>query len=100
MELNRITEKKIGCAIEVHKFPGPGLLESAYEECLTYELTKAGLKNSRQEPVPGTCKEIQLECGYRIEILVEDTVILELNQLTKMCIYSSPSRGGAGGEVI
>jgi hypothetical protein len=48
MELNKITEKIIGCAIEVHKLPGPGLLESAYEECLTYELTKAGLKNVLQ----------------------------------------------------
>ena len=71
MELNKITEKIIGCAIEVHKLPGPGLLEAAYEECLTYELTKAGLKAERQKPVPVIYKEIHMECGYRIDILVD-----------------------------
>ena len=78
METNRITEKIIGCAIEVHRHLGPGLLESAYEECLTYELTKAGMKTERQKPVPVMYKEIRMECGYRIDLLVEDTVILEL----------------------
>jgi GxxExxY protein len=78
MELSKITEKIIGCAIGVHKFLGPGLLESVYEECLTYELTKAGLKVERQKPVPVIYKEIHMECGYRIDILVEDLVIIEL----------------------
>jgi GxxExxY protein len=78
MELNKITEKIIGCAIEVHKLLGPGLLESAYEECLTYELSKAGLKAERQKSVPVIYKEIKLECGYRIDILVEDMVVIEL----------------------
>jgi len=78
MEVNRITEKIIGCAIEVHKSLGPGLLESAYEECLFFELQKAGLFVERQQTVPVVYKEIKLECGYRIDLLVEKTVVVEL----------------------
>jgi len=78
MEYEDLTRTIIGCAIEVHKELGPGLLESAYEECLAYELTKFGLKVERQKPVPVVYKEIKLECGYRIDILVEDKVVLEL----------------------
>jgi GxxExxY protein len=78
MDLNQITEKIIGCSIEVHKSLGPGLLESAYEECLSYELIKSGLKIERQKPVPIFYKEVQLDCGYKIDILVEDSVIIEL----------------------
>jgi GxxExxY protein len=78
MEINEITRKIIGCAIEVHKNLGPGLLESAYEECLAYELNKAGLSIKRQVPTRVVYKDIKLECGYRIDILVEDSVILEL----------------------
>lgn len=85
MELNKITEKIIGCAIEVHKLLGPGLLESAYEECLMYELAKAGLKTERQKSIPVIYKEIHLECGYRIDILVEDMVILELKTVENFC---------------
>ena len=76
MEINQITEKIIGCAIEVHKRLGPGLLESACEECLSYELKNNGLKIDRQVAVPVIYKEIKLECGYRIDILVENTVII------------------------
>lgn len=78
MEVNKITETIIGCAIEVHKSLGPGLLESAYEECLFFELQKAGLFVERQQPVPIVYKEIKLECGYRIDLLVEKTVVIEL----------------------
>lgn len=78
MEINQITEKIIGCAIEVHKNLGPGLLESAYEECLCFELQNAGLSFERQKPVPVIYKEIKLDCGYRIDILVENTVVIEL----------------------
>lgn len=78
MELNQITEIIIGCAIEVHKNLGPGLLESAYEECLAYELQNAGLNIQRQKAVPVVYKEIKLDCGYRIDILVENTVVIEL----------------------
>jgi len=78
MEINKITEIIIGCAIEVHKQLGPGLLESAYEECLCYELKQAGLHFERQKPVPVVYKEIKLDCGYRIDILVENSVVVEL----------------------
>lgn len=78
METNDVTRKIIGCAIEVHKSLGPGLLESAYEECLAFELTKEGLNIARQKPVPVVYKDIKLECGYRIDILVENSVVIEL----------------------
>ena len=78
ININQITEKIIGCAIQVHKELGPGLLESAYEECLMYELKQAGLNAERQVPVPIVYKEIKLDCGYRIDILVEKQVIIEL----------------------
>jgi GxxExxY protein len=78
MELNEITQKIIGCAIEVHKRLGPGLLESAYEECLSYELSKSGLNIKRQQPTPVVYKEIKLDYGYRIDILVENAVVVEL----------------------
>jgi GxxExxY protein len=78
MEINQITERIIGCAIEVHKNLGPGLLESAYEECLAFELHSAGLYIERQKPVPVVYKDIKLDCGYRIDILVENLVVIEL----------------------
>jgi len=68
MEINKITEKIIGCAIEVQRYLGPGMLESAYEECLAYELQKAGLSFERQKPVPIIYKEVKIEYGYRIDI--------------------------------
>jgi len=76
-----LTEKIIGAAIEVHKSLGPGLLESAYEECLSYELLQRGLKIERQKPVQIVYKEVKLECGYRIDILVENKIILELKSI-------------------
>ncbi len=81
MEINQLTETIIGCAIEVHKRLGPGLLESAYEECLSYELISAGFTIERQLPVPIVYKDIKLECGYRIDILVQRTVVLELKSI-------------------
>lgn len=75
---NILTEKIIGCAIEVHKNLGPGLLESAYQECLFYELKKAGLEVIKEKPMPIVYKEIKLETGYRMDLLVEDKVVLEL----------------------
>jgi GxxExxY protein len=78
MEINYITQKIIGCAIEVHKNLGPGLLESAYEECLAFELKRDELNFSRQQPTPVVYKDIKLDYGYRIDILVEDLVVLEL----------------------
>jgi GxxExxY protein len=81
MTENEISEKVIGCAIEVHKSLGPGLLESAYTECLFYELQKAGLYVEKQKPLPLIYKEIKLDAGYRIDILVENKVIIELKSV-------------------
>jgi len=81
MEVNQITEKIIGCAIEVHRQLGPGLLESAYEECLSYELESVGLDIERQVAVPVVYKDIKLDCGYRIDILVENKIIIELKSI-------------------
>jgi GxxExxY protein len=73
-----LTENIIGAAIEVHKTLGPGLLESASEECLCHELHLRGINFQRQVPLPVRYKEINLDCGYRIDLVVEDYVILEL----------------------
>ena len=81
MEINEITRKVIGCAIEVHKHLGPGLLESAYAECMIYELQDSGLRIETQKPVPVIYKERKLDYGYRIDILVEDTVLIELKSI-------------------
>ena len=78
---NELSKKIIGCAIEVHKALGPGLLESAYEECLYYELQLSGLKVQRQKPLPVVYKEIKLEAGYRVDLLVEDRVVIELKSV-------------------
>ncbi|MEE9449319.1 MAG: GxxExxY protein [Ignavibacteriaceae bacterium] len=78
---SNLTGKIIGCAIEVHKILGPGLLESAYEECLDFELLKVGLDVKRQKPVAVVYKEIKLDCGYRIDLLVENEVIIELKSI-------------------
>lgn len=72
------TKTIIGCAIEVHRHLGPGLLESAYEECLYYDLRLAGLHVSGQVPLPVVYKVVRLECGYRIDVLVERIVVVEL----------------------
>jgi len=73
-----ITKVIIGCAIDVHKELGPVLLESAYEECLYYELQKAGLKVEKQKAIPVVYKEIKLDCGYRADLIVEDKIVIEL----------------------
>ncbi len=78
MERNQLTGHIIGAAIEVHRHLGPGLLESAYEECLVYELNNLSLHIDRQKPVPVIYKDIHLDYGYRIDVLVENTVIVEL----------------------
>ncbi|MEJ0101911.1 MAG: GxxExxY protein [Bacteroidota bacterium] len=67
-----------GCALEVHKALGAGLLESAYKECLYYKLTKSGLYVEKEKPMPLFFEEIKLECGYRIDLLVENEIVLEI----------------------
>lgn len=81
MTENELSEKIIGCAIEVHKSLGPGLLENAYLECLYYELQKVGLYVEKQKALPLIYKEIRLDAGYRIDILVENKVIIELKSV-------------------
>ena len=78
---NEITHEIIGAAIEVHKHLGPGLLESAYEECLAHELHLRNLRVERQKAVPVVYKETKLECGYRLDLLVEGRVVVELKSV-------------------
>ena len=80
-ELNRITQNIIGAAIEVHKNLGPGLLESAYEACLVYELLKLGIQVEQQKPLPLEYKQVTLDCGYRLDILVEGNVVVEVKSV-------------------
>jgi len=75
---NEITSLVIGYAIEVHRVLGPGLLESAYEECLCYELAQSGTRFLRQVPLPVRYKGVALDCGYRMDLLLEDLVIVEI----------------------
>lgn len=81
MEINQLTEKIIGCAIEVHKTLGPGLLESAYEECLSYELSRNGIPFERQKNMPVYYKGNLLDCGYRLDILVDSKVVVEIKAI-------------------
>jgi GxxExxY protein len=79
-----LTEKIIGFAIEVHRQLGPGLLESAYEECLCFELNQAGLAFRRQVPLPVIYKSVRLDCGYRLDIVAENQVIIELKTVERL----------------
>jgi GxxExxY protein len=81
MEINEITSIIIDRAIKVHKELGPGLLESAYKECLVYELMQSGLKMEKEKPLPLVYSEVKLECGYRVDIMVEDKVIVEIKSV-------------------
>jgi GxxExxY protein len=79
-----LSNKAIGCAIEVHRELGPGLLESAYETCLAHELSRAGIRFALQVPVPVVYKGVLLECGYRIDVLVEDELVVEIKAVTEI----------------
>lgn len=81
MTENEISEKIIGCAIQVHKALGPGLLESAYQECLYFELKEIGLYVEKQKALPLVYKEVKLDVGYRLDLLVENKVIVELKSV-------------------
>jgi GxxExxY protein len=82
--LNRITEMIIGAAMNVHRALGPGLLESAYEACVLHELAQAGLKVVQQKPLPVIYKGVALDCGYRLDLMVEDEVIVEIKSIEKL----------------
>lgn len=79
-----ITEKVIGCAIDVHRALGPGLLESAYETCLVYELQQRELKVQSQVPIPLVYKGVKLDCGYRADLIVEAAVLLEIKSIESL----------------
>ena len=81
MEFSELSNRVIGCAIEVHRHLGPGLLESTYEQCMAQELTLSGIAFRLQCPLPVTYKGIRLDCGYRVDILVENEIILELKSV-------------------
>jgi GxxExxY protein len=83
-ELNKITEAIIGAAIEVHRALGPGLLESAYVTCLVYELRERGFKVLQEVPLPLVYKEVKLDCGYRLDLLVNDAVIVEVKSVESL----------------
>ena len=81
MSENEISQKIIGAAIEVHKQLGPGLLESTYETCLAYELKQMGLDVKQQQALPVVYKEVKLDAGYRIDLLIENKVIIEIKSV-------------------
>jgi GxxExxY protein len=83
-QINQITGGVVGTAIEVHRALGPGLLESAYEACLAYELVQQGLKVEQQKPIPVVYKEIRLDCGYRLDLLVEQQVMVEVKSVDEL----------------
>lgn len=84
MEINKITEIIIGKSIEIHSALGPGLLESAYQKCLEYELIKSGLKVKREIILPVVYKELLIEFGYKMDLLIEDSVIIELKSVEQI----------------
>lgn len=84
MTLNRITHEIIGAAIEVHSQLGPGLLESAYHDCLHYELTHRGIKAEREKEVPLIYRDVRMETKFRVDLMVEDRVIVELKAVNEI----------------
>lgn len=81
MNENEISKKIIGLSIEVHKALGPGLLESAYKECLFYKIIQSGLLAEKEKAMPIIFEEVKLECGYRIDVLVENKLVIELKSV-------------------
>ena len=82
--LDQISRRIIGAAIEVHRHLGPGLLESAYESCLVFELKHLGLRVEEQKPLPVVYKDVRLDCGYRLDLVVEDEIIVEIKAVEKL----------------
>jgi GxxExxY protein len=81
--LNDLSERIIGAAIEVHRALGPGLLEAPYEECLCHELEKRGLTFERQKPLPLRYGEVNLPCAYRLDLVVEDSIVVEIKSIAR-----------------
>jgi len=84
MEFDQLSNRVIGCALEVHRALGLGLLESAYEQCLAHELSMSNIPFKLQFPLPVKYKDIKLDCGYRIDFLVDDKLIIELKSVDKI----------------
>src|SRR6516165_5094697 len=106
-ETDKLTSDIIGAAIEVHRFLGPGLLESAYEACLSYELRLRNLKVEHHKPLAVVYKNVMLDCGYRLDILVEDQVIVEIKSVQEFAPVHEAQllsylklRGGGRGLLI
>jgi GxxExxY protein len=84
MEFDELSNRVLGCAIEVHRELGPGLLESTYEQCLAYELIQAGIPFKIQQPISVSYKQIKLDCGYRLDLFVDDRLIVELKSVEQL----------------
>ena len=84
MKFDDRSNKVIGCALNVHRELGPGLLESTYEQCLCYELSKAGIQFERQKELPVRYQDVEIDCGYRIDLLIEGALIIELKSVDKL----------------
>jgi GxxExxY protein len=84
MKFDELSHRVIGCALNVHQALGPGLLESAYEQCLAYELLRSGIPTKVQMPLPVKYKEVELDCGYRVDLMVDDKIILELKTVDEI----------------
>jgi len=84
MKFDDLSHSVIGCALEVHSHLGPGLLESTYEQCLAHELTMNGILFKIQQPLPVIYKDIRLDCGYRIDLLIENKLIVELKSVEEL----------------
>ena len=84
MEFDELSNRVIGCAIEVHRQLGPGLLESTYEQCLAHELSLNSIDFKMQQPLPVQYKGITLDCGYRVDLLIEDKMIIELKSVDQI----------------
>ncbi|PJC57528.1 MAG: GxxExxY protein [Ignavibacteria bacterium CG_4_9_14_0_2_um_filter_37_13] len=81
MNIEEVFKKVLDCSFQVHTALGPGLLESAYEECLYYELVNAGLKVEKQKPLPLVYKDVKLDAGYRVDLFVEKSVVVEIKSV-------------------
>ena len=79
-----LSESVIGLAIDVHRHLGPGLLESAYEECLCFELLQKGIIHSRQVPLPVVYRDVRLDCGYRLDLVVDDRLVIEVKAVERL----------------
>jgi GxxExxY protein len=84
MTENEISNRVIGIAIEIHKELGPGLLESAYKECLFYKLGKSGLLTEKEKPIPLIYEDVKLDCGYRLDLLVENKLVIEIKSVESL----------------